>query len=138
MAEQDYNVEIITPEKVLFSDTVDTVEAPGEKGEFQVYGEHTPFLSGLTTGPVALSKGGTKTFVNVAGGFCEVQPDKMVLLAHTAELAEDIDVTRAESAKERAESRLESRNEDIDEERAKAALARAMARLQTAEVMKNA
>ncbi len=139
MAEQAYHIEIITPGKVLFSDDVDTVEAPGEMGEFQVYPEHTPFLSGLATGSVILSREGKKTFVSISGGFCEVQPEKTVILAQTAEMANDIDVARAQAAKTRAEERLEAPvKEDVDEERAKAALARALNRLNTADMLKQA
>jgi len=138
MADQAYHIEIITPESVVFSGDVDTVEIPGEAGEFQVLGDHTPFLTGVKSGPVYISIAGSKTIVSVSGGFCEVLSEKTVILAQAAELADDIDTERAGAARKRAEERLESNADDIDTDRAKAALARAMNRLNVAEMLEEA
>ena len=124
------NFEIITPEKILISEDVDTFEAPGVEGEFQIMEGHTPFLTGLNTGHIIFAKNGKKTYISISGGFCEVKKDKAVILANTAEKASEIDKTRAEEAKKRAEVRLEAKDDpSIDEERARLALLRAINRL---------
>ena len=138
MSDNLFHLEIITPEKVLVSGDTDSIEAPGVDGEFQILAGHTPFLTGLTTGPVIFHKSGKKTFVSISGGFCEIQPQKTIVLAHTAELSHEIDKARAEEAKKRAQTRLESKDkpssDDIDIERAQAALYRAVNRLKIAEM----
>jgi len=134
MADGQFHIEIITPEKVVVSDDIDTMEAPGISGEFQVLADHTPFLSGLRVGAVIYTKSGKKTAVSISGGFCEVQPAKTVILAHTAEPAGNIDVKRAKEAHNRAKQRLDTPGKEIDIERAEAALARAMNRLKVAEL----
>ena len=122
--------EIITPEKILISEDVDTFEAPGVEGEFQIMEGHTPFLTGLNTGHIIFTKNGKKTYISISGGFCEVKKDKAVILANTAEKASEIDKARAEEAKQRAEARLKAKDDpSIDEERAKLALLRAINRL---------
>jgi len=134
MADKLFHIEIITPEKVLVSEDIESLEAPGVSGEFQILADHTPFLTGLKTGPVIFSKSGRKTFISISGGFCEVQPEKAVILAHTAEHSGEIDVKRAEAARDRALKRLESDDPDVDMKRAEAALARALNRLKVAEM----
>ena len=94
MSEQTYHLEIITPEKVLVSGEIDSLEAPGVDGEFQILAGHTPFLTGLIIGPVIYSKSGKKKFVSISGGFCEVMRRRTVILAHTAELYHEIDKSR--------------------------------------------
>jgi len=132
MAETTLHLEIITPEKVLISEEIDSVVVPGVSGEFQVLAEHTPFLTALKIGPVIISKEGKKKNISISGGFCEVMPEKTVIIAQTAERAEDIDSERAKAARERAQERLDSNNADIDTERATAALMRALNRLEVA------
>ncbi|MCE5251876.1 F0F1 ATP synthase subunit epsilon [bacterium] len=131
MAEDKFHLEIITPERVLVSDDIDSAELPGAEGEFQVLGGHTPFLTGLGIGPVVITKGVKKSFVSISGGYCEVLPFKTTILAQTAETADKIDRARAEAAKKRAEKRLEdaARDTSIDEDRARLALMRAINRL---------
>ena len=138
MSDNLFHLEIITPEKVLVTEDIDSIEAPGVDGEFQILAGHTPFLTGLTTGPVILHKSGKKTFVSISGGFCEIQPKKTIILAHTAELSHEIDKARAGAAQKRAQALLESKDkpspDDIDIERAQAALCRALNPLKIADM----
>jgi len=134
MADKTFHIEIITPEKVLVSDDIESFEAPGTAGEFQILAEHTPFLTGLSIGAVTLNKSGKKSIISITGGFCEVKQSKAVILAQAAELSDKIDVMRAKEARKRAEDRLKSNNQDIDAARAQAALNRAVNRLQVAEM----
>ena len=105
--------------------------APGTSGEFGVLSGHTPFLSSLKIGSVRyVDAGGTEHFVFVSGGFAEALPDKVTILAESAERRRDIDGERAKAALTRAEERLAAEVEDVDMLRAEAALARAMYRIQ--------
>ena len=132
MTDSTVHLEITTPEKVLISDDVYSVEAPGVTGEFQILAGHTPFLTGLKIGHVIYNKNGQRTHITISGGFCEAKDNKTVILAHTAENSSEIDKERAEEAKKRAEKRLESKNDSsIDEDRARLALLRALNRLET-------
>ena len=129
-----FQLKIITPEKVLLEEDVESVEAPGVDGEFQVLAGHTPFLTGLNIGPLSFSKHGKKTVASISGGFCEVMPKETVILAPAAELSGGIDRKRAESAKGRAEKRIGSDDSGIDTERARMALMRALNRLNVADM----
>jgi len=127
--------EIITPEKILISEDVDTFEAPGVSGEFQILEGHTPFLTGLEIGRVTFTKNGKKAYISISGGFCEITKDKAVILAHTAEKASEIDRARADEAKKRAEARIEAKDDpSINEERARLSLLRAINRLKLTEM----
>ncbi|MFC1528317.1 F0F1 ATP synthase subunit epsilon [Candidatus Latescibacterota bacterium] len=135
MAEKTFHFEIITPEKVLLSEEIDTLEAPGIDGEFQILADHTPFLTSLDVGQVTCSNGGNKKYISISGGFCEVMPDKSVILAHTAELSHKIDKERAEAARDRAKKRLEAKNDpSIDSDRARIALLRSLNRLNVSDL----
>ncbi|RMF97934.1 MAG: F0F1 ATP synthase subunit epsilon [Candidatus Schekmanbacteria bacterium] len=124
-------LEIVTPEKMVVSEDVKEVTAPGINGEFGVLPEHTPFLSVLKSGHISyVTLGGEVKKLAVSWGYAEVRKDAVIILAETAERPEEIDVQRAEEARKRAEKRLSSGGEDIDVERAELALARAMARLE--------
>ena len=130
-----FRLDIITPERVLVSEDVDSVVAPGSLGEFQVLPGHTQFLTILKIGPLVYDKSGKKYYLSVSGGFCEVMPTRTVILARTAETADSVDKARAQAAKERASKRLASKKEIvIDEERAKLALFRALNRLHVADL----
>src|ERR671921_2234716 len=115
------NLQIVTPDKLLVNERVDEVEIPGSEGYFGVLPGHTPLLAALAVGELWYRKGQEKTYLAIAFGFAEVLPDRVTILAQLAERAEDIDVTRAEEAKRRAEERL-TQKADVDFERARAAL----------------
>jgi F-type H+-transporting ATPase subunit epsilon len=135
MAAETLHLEITTPEKVLFSDEVTNLEAPGADGEFQILPGHTPFLTGLNIGHLVFSHNDELVRVSVSGGFCEFKNNKAVVIAHTAEQREDIDVARAEEARKRAQGRIDNASDpDIDIDRAKLALLRAINRINLTEM----
>lgn len=123
-------LEIVTPDRPLVVEQVDEVVVPASEGYLGVLPGHTPLLATLAVGEMWYRKGGERFFVSLAGGFVEVLPDKVTVLAQIAERAEDIDVARAERAKGRAEERLSRPVAEIDVERARVALLRALVRLQ--------
>ena len=125
-------LQIVTPDKVLVREQVDEVEIPGTEGYFGVLPGHTPMLASLSVGEMWYRKGQEKAYLLLAYGFAEVLPDRVTILAYLGERAEDIDLTRAEEAKRRAEARLALVNQDIDYERARTALVKSLARLQVA------
>lgn len=126
-------LEIVTPEKKVLSEQVDIVMAPGEEGEFGVLPNHIPFLTKLKVGELRFRVGSNTRFVAVMGGFAEVLPDHVTILATAAEEATQIDVIRAKAARERAERRITEAKDRMDFVRAQAALQRALARLRIAE-----
>jgi F-type H+-transporting ATPase subunit epsilon len=131
------NLEIVTPDKAVVSEDVQIVMAPGSLGEFGVLAGHTPFLTTLKSGIIRYTDAqGTEQYVFVNGGFAEALPDRVTVLAESAEKRKDIDLNRAKAAQQRAEKRLEEARtrEDIDADRAKAALARAVVRINLAEL----
>jgi F-type H+-transporting ATPase subunit epsilon len=125
-------LQVVTPERLIISEQVDEIQVPGAEGYFGVLPGHTPFLAALAVGEMWYRKGQEKFFLSIAGGFAEVLPDRVTLLATLAERAEDIDVGRAEAAKQRAEQRLSQPIADIDYERARIALQKSLSRLQVA------
>ena len=129
--------ELATPTRMLISADVEEVVAPGTEGYFGVWPGHAPFLTTLGSGEVCYKTGREEQCLAVSGGFAEVTGERVIILAETAELPEEIDVARAQRAKERAELRLSGKSphgtpEEIDYTRAMAALTRAVARLMTA------
>lgn len=126
-------LEIVTPVRKVLSEEVDMVVAPGELGEFGVLVNHIPFLSKLKIGELRFKVGASTRYVAIMGGYAEVLPDKVTILATAAEEATDIDVIRAQAAKERAERRLREAKDRVEFARAQAALQRALARLKVAE-----
>jgi F-type H+-transporting ATPase subunit epsilon len=124
-------LEIVTPDRSLVKEVVDEVGLPGSEGYFGVLPGHTPLLSMLKVGELWYRIGQEKRYLAVAGGFVEVLPDRVTVLAQVGERAEDIDVARAEAAKRRAEERL-AKAVDIDIERARVALLKSLIRLQVA------
>ncbi|MBI4455471.1 MAG: F0F1 ATP synthase subunit epsilon [Acidobacteria bacterium] len=125
-------LEIVTPERLLFSGAVDEVSVPGVEGYLGILPGHAPLLSELKIGEVMYRQEDTRTYLFCSWGFLEVLPDRVSVLAEIAERAEDIDVTRAQAARERAEKRLKSKDPETDFQRARTALERALARLQVA------
>jgi F-type H+-transporting ATPase subunit epsilon len=126
-------LEIVTPDRLLIREQVDEVEIPGAGGYFGVLPGHTPLLATLQVGELWYRKGQEKTFLVVAFGFAEVLPDRVTILAQVAEKAEEVDVVRAKTAKERAEDRLTRPQMEMDYERARIALLKSLIRLQVAE-----
>lgn len=130
-------LEVVTPEKMVVSEEAQIVASPGSLGEFGVLIGHTPFLTTLKTGSIRYTDAdGKERYVFVSGGFAEALPDKITVLAESAERRKDIDLERAKAARQRAEKRLaEDRSrEDIDFMRARAALERAITRIKIAEM----
>jgi F-type H+-transporting ATPase subunit epsilon len=125
------DLQIVTPNRLIVQEQVDEVQVPGSEGYFGVLPGHTPLLASLAVGELWYRKGQEKTYLAIAGGFAEVLPDRVTILAQLAERAEDIDVERAESARRRAEERL-TQKVDVDFERARTALLRSLTRLQVA------
>ncbi len=133
MADKIFQLDIVTPRKVVFSDQVASVSAPGEKGGFQVLIDHAPLLSSLIVGEIRITgKDGSTARYATTGGFLEVRSNKVILLAETAEKAGEIDVKRAEASRERAKKRLHEREPGTDLVRAESALNRALNRLRVA------
>jgi F-type H+-transporting ATPase subunit epsilon len=127
-------LELVTPERLLLSEEVDEVILPGYEGEFGVLPEHTQYLAILNIGVLRYRKGSETRRIALGGGFAEVTPERVVVMADTAERAEEIDVERARRARERAEAALKELSLD-DETYAKAyaALQRAMVRMAAGE-----
>src|SRR6185436_11274342 len=115
-------LQIVSPERALVNETVDEVEIPGADGYFGVLPGHTPLLALLGAGELWYRSGTEKTYLVIAFGFAEVQPDRVTILAQVAEKADEIDVARAAEAKKRAEARLASPTSDMDFERAQIAM----------------
>ncbi len=129
MAEKLF-LEVVTPQKAIVSEEVEIVVAPGSEGEFGVLKGHTTFLTSLKIGTLRYKDvKGKERYLFINGGFAEVLPDKVTILAESAERRRDIDIERATKAKERAEKRLAEKREDIDLARAEVALRRAVHRL---------
>jgi len=128
-------LEVVTPEKSVVSEDIKTVVAPGSLGEFGVLIGHTPFLSTLKVGSLRyMDANNTERYVFISGGFAEALPDKVTVLAESAERRMDIDIGRAKSAVERAQKRLAdaSKKQDVDFMRARISLERALHRLRVA------
>lgn len=127
------HLELATPTRLLVSEEVDEVVAPGALGYFGVLPGHAPFLTTLGVGEVIYRQGGREHYLAVTGGFAEVGPERVIVLTETAERPEEIDVERARAALERADGRLAGRaREEIDYERALRARTRAATRIQVA------
>jgi len=127
-------LDIVTAERVVYSEDVDVVIAPGVEGQLGILPHHTPLMTTLQPGELRVRKGGEESSLAISGGFLEVRPDRIIVLADAAERAEEIDITRAEEAKRRAEERLSQRHAPgLDETRAEIALRRALIRLQVVE-----
>lgn len=127
-----FTLQIVSADRSIVNETVDEVEIPGSEGYFGVLGGHTPLLALLGTGELWFKQGNDTHYVSLSGGFAEVQPDRVTILAQIAERADEIDLARAEAAKKRAEERLTSTQPDVDWERARIALMKSIIRLQVA------
>jgi len=123
---------IVSADRSLVDEPVDEVQIPGADGYFGVLPGHTPLLAALQVGQLWYRRGEERQYLSIAFGFAEVQPDRVILLAQIAERAGEIDVARAEAARQRAEERLAKPTGDMDFERARVALLKALIRLQVA------
>jgi F-type H+-transporting ATPase subunit epsilon len=127
-------LEIVTPERQVFSDEVDSVQVPGSEGELGVLPHHAPLVSTLGVGELRYRKGGVEESFAIVGGFLQVRPDKVVVLAETADMASEIDLEKAEEARREAERALETGfKEGADLAAARAALQQALLRIRVAE-----
>jgi len=127
-------LDIVTAEREVYTEDVDVVIAPGVEGQLGILPHHAPLMTTLQAGELRVRKGGEEVSMAISGGFLEVRPDRVVVLADTAERAEEIDVARAEEAKQRARERLsEKQVVGADEARVEASLRRALIRLKVAE-----
>lgn len=127
-----FQLEIVTPDKLVVKDTAEEMQIPGKNGYLGILPGHAPLISELAVGQISYRNGSETHYLCVAWGFAEVLPDKVTILAETAERGEDVDCARAHKAKERAEKRLASGDPEVDVERAKNALAKADNRLEAA------
>jgi F-type H+-transporting ATPase subunit epsilon len=127
-------LDIVTVERLVYSEDVDMVIAPGIEGQLGILPSHAPLLTALTFGELRAKRGDGEESFAISGGFMEVQPDQVIVLADTAERAEEIDLERAEAARRRAEERLRVRARDgVDFTRADSALHRSLIRIKVAE-----
>ena len=134
MTEKKFALEIITPGAQIFGGDAVRLQVPSTEGYFEVLYNHTPILAALNSGHVKVTSVEGVNLFAVSGGFIEVNNNRVSLLAETAEPVENIDITRAEAAKERAEKRLREKKEETDIARAHAALIRATNRLSVADM----
>jgi F-type H+-transporting ATPase subunit epsilon len=127
-------LEIVTPERLVFDETVDAVTLPGSEGELGVLPHHAPLVSTLGVGELKIRSGGSEDWFAIVGGFVQVLPDKVVVMAETADLASEIDLEKAAAARRDAEQALESGyHEGADLSAARAALQAALLRERVAQ-----
>lgn len=131
------HLEIVTAERVVLSDDVDQINAPTKDGRVGILPRHAPLLTILDVGELDIIKGGVSTPFAVTGGFMEVLPNRVTILADSAERADEIDEARAEEARHRAEEQLSQRQGDQDTALAEAELRRALIRLKVAQLKRN-
>ena len=128
-----FQLEVVTPEKMVVRDVAEEMQIPGKNGYLGILPGHAPLVTEMAVGEISYRKAGNTRYLAVAWGFAEVLPDKVTILAETAERADEIDVKRAQEARQRAEERLKSGNTEVDFDRAEDALQRAETRLDVAE-----
>ena len=127
-------LEIVTPERLAYSDQVDAVILPGSEGELGVLPHHAPLVTTLGIGELRIRKGSTEESFAIVGGFLQVRPDKVVVMAETADMASEIDLEKAQEARREAERALESGfHEGADLSAARASLQQALIRIRVAE-----
>ena len=127
-----FEFEIVTPEKLVVRDVAEEMQIPGKNGYLGILPGHAPLITELAVGQISYRKGGTTHYLSVAWGFAEVLPDKVTILAETAERSDEIDVKRAEQAKQRAEEFLKSTDATTNFARAQVSLKRAETRIEVA------
>ena len=127
-----FRLEIVTAERIVLSDEVDQINVPGAAGRMGILARHEPLLTSLIPGELDIIKNGERTPFAISGGFMEVLPDHVTILADTAERADEIDEARAEAARRRAEELMRERRSDQEAMLAESQLRRAMVRLSVA------
>ena len=128
-----FRLEVVTAERMVFADDVNGVVAWGVEGQLGILHHHAPLMTMLRPGDLVIKRDNEEEYLALSGGFLEVRPDKVIVLADACERAEEIDVARAEAAKRRAEETLKERPPEVDTAAAEAALLRSLARLRVAE-----
>lgn len=126
-------LDIVTAERQVFSDDVTAIIAEGIEGQMTIYPKHAPLITMLVPGSLTIRIDGDELVMMISGGFLEVRPDKIVILADACERSDEIDMERAMAAKQRAEERLKTATKEVDHSRAEASLRRSLARIQVAE-----
>jgi F-type H+-transporting ATPase subunit epsilon len=129
----DIKLDVVTAEQVVYSDEVDTVIAPGVEGQLGILPHHAPLMTILEPGELWIRKEDTELCLAISGGFLEVRPDRVIVLADAAERSEEIDQARAEEAMRRAQQRIKGHVPGVDVARAEAALRRAIIRVEVAQ-----
>lgn len=129
MLNRSFHVEIRTPEQLVYEGDVSSIRAPGVEGNFEILADHLPFLTALDIGEIQIRESDTPQLMAVSGGVFEVLRTGVTALVETAEWASEIDVERAENARDRAQAQLEANAPDLNRPRAEAALERAKNRL---------
>ncbi len=137
MADDKIHFKIITHDKVVYEDDVDAIYTKGTGGEFGVLKDHVPFMSALDIGITKVYKGNDPEFISTIGGVFQFKNNEAVILTEAAERGRDIDIPRAQNAKDRAEARIGTPEGDLDVQRANIALARAIVRLKAAQNKNN-
>ena len=128
-----FRLEVVTAERIVFADDVNGIVAWGVEGRLGILPHHAPLMTMLQPGDLVIKRDDAEEYLALSGGFLEVRPDKVVILADTCERAEEIDIARAEAAKCRAEQTLKESSSKLDTAAAEAALHRSLARLKVAE-----
>ncbi len=131
-------LEIVTAERQVYADDVNVVIAEGTEGQMAILPNHAPLITMLAPGELVIRKDSDEMYMAISGGFLEVRPDKVIVLADACERSDEIDVERAMEAKKRAEERLKSLTPETDSARAEAALRRSLARLRVIEKCRRA
>ena len=126
-------LELVTAERLVYSDDVDMVIAWGIEGQLGILPHHAPLMTMLQPGELVVKKGDEESYLSVTGGFMEVRPDKVIILADACERADEIDVVRAQEARRRADALMKAPPAEVDLATAEAALRRSMVRLKVAE-----
>ena len=128
-----FKLELVTAERLVYSDDVSMVIAWGTEGQLSILPHHTPLITMLQPGELIIRKDDEESYLAVSGGFLEVRPEKVVILADASERADEIDIARAEDAKQRAGELMQAPTADSDAAAAEAALRRSLVRLRVAE-----
>jgi F-type H+-transporting ATPase subunit epsilon len=130
-------LDLVTAERMVYSDEVDMVIAWGLEGQLGILPHHAPLMTMLQPGELIIKKDNKEISMAVSGGFIEVRPDKVIVLADACERAEEIDIARAEEAKQRAKNLIKTSSKEIDTATAEGALRRSLVRLKVAEKIRH-